>query len=89
MDISLVIDKAHYFAFKIDDIEEAHSYVKFIQFTTARAAYRLADRYDQKVLGYMFGYKQTSLYLPADTVNDQVNALKLLQLQVQTNCFRA
>ena len=32
---SLVIDKANYFAFKIDDIEEAHSHVNFIQLETA------------------------------------------------------
>ena len=38
-DFSLIIDKANYFAFKIDDIEEAHSHVNFIQLATNRAAY--------------------------------------------------
>ena len=28
-DFSLVVDKANYFAFKVDDIEEAHSHVNF------------------------------------------------------------
>jgi len=30
-DFSLVVDKANYYAFKIDDIEEAHSHVNFKQ----------------------------------------------------------
>ena len=42
-DFSLVIDKSNYYAFKIDDIEEAHSHVNFIQLATDRAAYLLAD----------------------------------------------
>ena len=28
-DFSLVVDKANYFAFKVDDIEEAHSHINF------------------------------------------------------------
>jgi len=42
-DFSLVVDKANYFAFKVDDIEEAHSHVNFMDLATNRAAYRLAD----------------------------------------------
>ena len=56
-DFSLVIDKANYFAFKMDDIEEAHSHVNFMDLATNRAAYRLADNHDQEVLGYMSGYE--------------------------------
>ncbi len=41
-DFTLVIDKSNYFAFKIDDIEEAHSHVNFMQMATDRAAYRLS-----------------------------------------------
>ena len=72
-DFSLVIDKANYFAFKIDDIEEAHSHVNFMDLATNRAAYRLADQHDQEGLGYLSGYKQSGLHANADTVNDQVN----------------
>ena len=72
-DFSLVVDKANYFAFKIDDIEEAHSHVNFMDLATNRAAYRLADQHDQEVLGYLSGYKQSALHTDADTVNDQVN----------------
>jgi hypothetical protein len=75
-DFSLVVDKANYFAFKIDDIEEAHSHVNFMDLATNRAAYRLADQHDQEVLGYLSGYKQSALHTDADTVNDQVNGTK-------------
>ena len=72
-DFSLVVDKANYFAFKIDDIEEAHSHVNFMDLATNRAAYRLSDQYDQEVLGYLAGFKQSSLHTSADTVNNVVN----------------
>ena len=75
-DFSLVIDKANYFAFKIDDIEEAHSHVNFMDLATNRAAYRLADQLDQEVLGYLSGYKQSALHSNADAVNDVVNGTK-------------
>jgi hypothetical protein len=75
-DFSLVIDKSNYFAFKIDDIEEAHSHINFMDLATDRAAYRLADNHDQEVLGYMAGYKQTALHSAAGTVNDVVNGTK-------------
>lgn len=75
-DFSLTIDKSNYFAFKVDDIEEAHSHVNFMDLATNRAAYRLADQHDQEVLGYLSGYKQSALHGAADTVNDQVNGTK-------------
>lgn len=77
-DFSLVIDKANYFAFKVDDIEEKHSHVNFMDLATNRAAYRLADQYDQEVLGYLSGFKQTALHTNADAVNDQVNGTKAI-----------
>jgi len=72
-DFSLVVDKANYFAFKVDDIEEAHSHVNFQSLATDRAAYRLSDQYDQEVLGYLSGYKQSALHARPDTVNDAVS----------------
>ena len=72
-DFNLTIDKANYFAFKVDDIEEAHSHVNFQSLASDRAAYRLADQFDQDVLGYLSGYKQSALHAAADTVNDVVN----------------
>ena len=75
-DFSLTIDKANYFAFKIDDIEEAHSHVNFMQMATDRAAYRLRDQYDQEVLAYLSGYTQSALHGVGDTVNTTVNGTK-------------
>lgn len=75
-DFSLTVDKANYFAFKVDDIEEAHSHVNWMNMATDRAGYRLADQHDQEVLGYLSGYKQSALHENADTVNDQVNGTK-------------
>ena len=75
-DFSLVVDKANYFAFKVDDIEEAHSHVNFQSLASDRAAYRLADQFDQEVLGYLSGYKQSALHANASAVNDVVNGTK-------------
>jgi uncharacterized protein YqfB (UPF0267 family) len=72
-DFSLTIDKANYFAFKIDDVEEAHSHINFMQLATDRAAYRLSDQFDQQVLGYLSGFKQSAIHSAADTVNTTVN----------------
>ena len=72
-DFNLTIDKANYFAFKVDDIEAAHSHVNFQQLASDRAAYRLADQFDQDVLGYLSGFKQSAIHGAADTVNDTVN----------------
>lgn len=77
-DFSLVVDKANYFAFKIDDIEAAHSHVNFMDLATNRAGYRLADQHDQEVLGYLSGYKQTALHTNAGAVNDVVNGTKAI-----------
>ena len=71
--LQLTVDKSNYYAFKMDDIEEAHSHVNFMQLATDRVAYRLADQYDQEVLGYMAGYAQSSLHSVADAVNTSVS----------------
>lgn len=75
-DFSLVVDKANYFAFKVDDIEEAHSHVNFESLASDRAGYRLRDQHDQEVLGYMSGFKQSSLSSAAGTANDEVSGSK-------------
>ena len=68
-DFSLVVDQANYFAFKIDDIEEAHSHVNFSQLASDRAGYRLKDQYDQEVLGYLSGFAQSSINSVACSAN--------------------
>lgn len=55
-DFSLTIDKANYFAFKMDDIEEQFSHVDFVSLAADRAAYKMADAIDVDVLSYMSGY---------------------------------
>ena len=56
-DFTMVIDQANYFQFAIDDIEEAHSHVNFMDLATDRAGYRLRDTFDSEVLGYMAGWE--------------------------------
>jgi hypothetical protein len=75
-DYTLVIDKANYFGFRIDDIERAHSHVDWMAAATNRAAYSLADQMDMEVLGYMSGYRQTALGQVASTVNTTVTGTK-------------
>jgi len=72
-DFSLTIDKANYFAFKVDDIEEAHSHVNFQGLASDRAAYRLGDQFDQDVLGYLTGFKQSAIHGTPNAVNSTVN----------------
>tara|TARA_B100001250_G_scaffold313282_1_gene275330 strand:- start:2311 stop:3378 length:1068 start_codon:yes stop_codon:yes gene_type:complete len=75
-DFSLVVDKANYFAFKVDDIEEAHSHVNFGSMASNRAAYRLSDQFDQEVLGYLSGWAQSSLSSVASAANTTVSGSK-------------
>lgn len=69
-DFQLTIDKANYFAFKLDDIEEAHSHIDFMNLSTDRAAYKMADAMDNDVLKYLSGYTT------ANAVNTTVNGTK-------------
>ena len=55
-DFSLVIDKANYFAFKMDDIEEQFSNVDYVSMAADRAAYKMADAMDADLLSYMSGH---------------------------------
>jgi uncharacterized Zn ribbon protein len=75
-DFTLVVDQSNFFAFKIDDIEAAHSHVNFMQMATDRAAYRLRDQYDQDVLGYLSGFTQSALHGNPDTVRTTIPGTK-------------
>jgi hypothetical protein len=55
-DFTMVVDQASYFQFAIDDIEESHAHVSFMELATDRAGYKLRDEFDRDVLGYMSGY---------------------------------
>lgn len=52
-DTTLIVDKANYFAFAVDDIEEKHSHVSWDSLASDRAAYKLKDAFDADVLNYM------------------------------------
>ena len=77
-DFTLTVDQANYFAFKIDDIEAAHSHVNFMSMASDRAAYRLRDQYDQDVLGYLSGFRQSALHSSPDTVRTTFPGTKAL-----------
>jgi len=51
--ITMVVDQANAFAFKIDDIEERHSHVNFEALATSSGAFALKRKYDKTVLQAM------------------------------------
>lgn len=52
-ELTLVIDKANYFAFKVDDIENKMSHINWAATATSSAAYALKDAFDSEVLTYI------------------------------------
>jgi hypothetical protein len=77
-DFTLVVDQANYYAFKIDDIEAAHSHVNFMQMASDRAAYRLRDNYDQDVLAYLAGFQQSAKHAAGDTARTTAPGTKAI-----------
>ncbi len=62
VDFSMIIDQANYFQFALDDIEEAHSHVNFMDLATDRAGYKLRDEFDKEVLGHIAGWQWGSAW---------------------------
>jgi len=62
-DFSLTIDKANYFAFKMDDIEDQFANVDFTSLAADRAAYKMADSMDADVLSYMSGHTTAGAFI--------------------------
>lgn len=56
-DFTLIVDRANYFQFRVDDIETSQSHVNWEDLATDRAAYRLKDAHETDVLGYLAGYE--------------------------------
>lgn len=52
-DITMIIDKANYYKFSINDIEKKHSHVAFEDMAAESAAYKLKDAFDTEVLTTM------------------------------------
>lgn len=58
--ITLTVDKANKFAFKVDDIEDKHAHHNWESMASDRAGYKLADAMDQECISYMEGQISTS-----------------------------
>lgn len=52
-EITLTVDKANYFAFKVDDIESKQSHIEWESLASNRAGYKLANQMDKEVLNYI------------------------------------
>ena len=70
-DFSLTIDKANYFAFKMDDIEEQFSNVDFTSLAADRAAYKMADAMDADVLSYLSGHTAAGAHITTSSGDKQ------------------
>ena len=77
-DFSLVVDKANYYAFKMDDIDEQVSHVDFVSMAADRAAYKMADSIDADVLRYMCGTTSAGIY--DTTVSGTAQHLSLIHI---------
>lgn len=58
-DLTMTVDKANKFAFKVDDIEAKHAHVNWLSLATERAAYKVKDAFDSEILSYMSGQATT------------------------------
>lgn len=66
VDFSLTINKANYFQFAIDDVEQKQSHVSWEELASNRAAYKMKDAFDTDVL--------TQIALNADGGTPNTNA---------------
>ena len=73
-DFSLTIDKANYFAFKMDDIEEQFSHVEFTSLAADRAAYKMADAMDADVMSYLSGHTAAGEFITTTSGDAQGTA---------------
>ena len=70
-DFSLTIDKANYFAFKMDDIEEQFANVDFTSLAADRAAYKMSDAMDTDVLSYLSGHTTAGAFITTSAGDKQ------------------
>lgn len=56
-DFTMIVDQANYWQFALDDLEEAHSHINFMDLATDRAGYKLRDEFDREVMGYIAGWQ--------------------------------
>ena len=72
-DFSLTIDKANYFAFKMDDIEDQFANVDYVSMAADRAAYKMADAMDADILSYMSGHTTAGVKIATSSGEAQSN----------------
>lgn len=68
-ELTLVLDQANHFAFKVDDIETKISHIDWQSLASNSGAYSLSDAYDKEVLTYM-STDTAGRILAANVVND-------------------
>ena len=59
-EVSLLIDKANAYEFRVDELEKSLSHMNWAQLATSSAAYSLKDAFDAEVLQYMSGEDGTT-----------------------------
>jgi len=60
-DLTLTVDQAKYFAFKIDDIEAKQTHVNWMEMATSAGAYAIKDSYDTSVLSHIYDNVPTAM----------------------------
>ena len=65
--ITMVIDQANYFAFKVDDIEKKFTHINWDSLATDRAAYKLKDAFDSDIISTMASGAQSANVLGSTT----------------------
>ena len=87
-DFSLTIDKANYFAFKMDDIEDQFANVDYVSMAADRAAYKMADSMDADVLSYLSGHTTAGAFI-ATSSGDAQHGTALNDASVEGEYFAA
>jgi hypothetical protein len=59
-EITLTVDQANYFAFKVDDIEKQQAHNNWESLASSRAGYKMRDAMDSECLTYMTGEVPTA-----------------------------
>lgn len=88
--VTLTVDHANYFAFKVDDIEAKQSHVNWESMATSSGAYQIKDTYDSEVLTYISSNVDSSNTI-ASTGSPQLVGFKagsMSPLAIMNRCNR-
>lgn len=87
-EITLIIDKANAFAFKVDDIEARQSHINWESISSDQGGYRLADEMDREVLDEMsnqLGVTDGEVDITAHKIGTLANPIELVTDGSQDN----